>query len=136
MAFVASELSKFVLVIATVSTDISAYITDTTGLPGKRDLADVTAFGSVGRRWKPSLENSEFTLNVLYSEDATYGTNTTVGLLRTTSTVCPFKFYPNGTAAQCISGNCWVDDFSTISKVGDAVKATIHFKSDNGITIS
>ena len=137
--FVASELSKFFITPSTGTlTDITTYITDITGLPGKRDLADVTTFGSVGHRWKPSLENAEFTVNILYSEDGTYGTNTTFGYLRTSASTSAFEFYPSGTSAghSKVSGNCWVDDYPIVSKVGDVVKAAIHCKVDNGVTIA
>ena len=134
--FVASELSKFTMIIAGTTTDISAYITDISGLPGKRDLSDVTTFGSVGHRWKNSLQNAEFTVNVLYSEDSTYGTNTTFGTLRASATTSSFIFYPAGTTGQAISGNFMIDDYTITSKVGDAVKAAIHGKVDNGISIT
>jgi len=137
-AYVASELSKFFITPSTGSlVDISAYITEINGLPGKRDLSDVTTFGSLGHRFKPSLENAEFTINVLYTEDTNYGTNSTIGYLRTTLSTSAFAYYPAGTTAGYgkISGAMWLDDLSYISKVGDAVRATIHCKVDNGVTI-
>ena len=136
-AFVASENSKFFITPSTgTSTDISSYITQISGLPGKRDLSDVTTFGSIGHRFKSSLQNAEFSIDVLYSEDGTYGTNLVFGYLRTSVSTSAFQYWPNGTTGGCIYGNLWVDDYAAVSKVGDAVKATIHCKVDNGVTSS
>ena len=134
--YTASELSKFFITPQTGTlTDVTPYMTDITGLPGKRELSDVTTFGSVGKRWHPSLQNTEFTISLVYSEDTTYGTNTTFGYLRTSASTSAFQFYPAGTTGECIYGNCWLDDYSITSKVGDAVKASLHCKVDNGVTI-
>lgn len=132
-----SQVSSFLITVSTGTlVELSDYITSLEGLPGKRDLSDVTTFGSVGHRWKNSLQNAEFTLNVIYSEDTTYGTNTTFGFIRTMSSTAAFSYYPGATTAQLVSGNCWLDDYAITSKVGDAVRATVHFKVDNGVTIA
>ena len=135
MAFVSASSSKFFIAdSASTSQDISAYVTRVEGLPGKKDFVDVTTFGSVGHRLAPSLENAEFTLDVLYSEDATTGATAIFNTMRSSTIVKAFQFWPNGTTAKSISGNCWLDDPNYKAQVGDYVRATLHFKADNGIT--
>jgi hypothetical protein len=137
MAYFDSSVSSFFISVSTgTETEISDYINSIEGLPGKRDMSDVTTFGSIGHRWKPSLQNAEFSLEVMYSEDTTYGSNTTFGFLRAMTSTATFHFYPAATTAQSISGNCWLDDYSITGKVGNAVTAKVHFKADNGITIT
>jgi hypothetical protein len=133
MAFFDSTKSTFTITDSTgavVST--SVYMREINGLPGKRDLVDVTTFGSVGHRWWPSLENAEFTITALYSEDSGNMNNVFIGM-RTAASTRAFTFKPGG-ATESLAGNCWMDDYSINSKVGDAVVATIHCKVDNNVT--
>jgi hypothetical protein len=136
MAFFDSQVSSFFVSVSGANeTEISDYIIDMT-FNNDRDLSDVTTFGSVGHRWKASLQNAEFTINLLYSEDTTYGTNTTFGFIRAMTSTATFSYYPGATTAESYKGNCWVDKMGVNSKVGDAVKASIHGKVDNGVTVA
>lgn len=135
MAFFDSAGSHFFLANSTAaSQDISSYITSIDGLPGKRDYSDVAVLGSVGHQWFPSLENAEFTIDVLYSEDATNGSDTVLGPMRTASTTRAFVFWPSTTTGKNYAGNCWLDDYSITSRVGSIVSARVHCKVDNGVT--
>jgi hypothetical protein len=135
MAFVSVSTSKFFLAdSASTSQDISAYIKTVEGLPGKRDLFDLSVFGSVGHQWGPSLQNAEFSVNALYSEDATTGAAAMFNTMRTATVTKAFTFYPNGTTGKAIAGSCWMDDYSIRAQVGEYVLANIHMKADNGVT--
>jgi hypothetical protein len=135
MAIFDTKTSVFTITSSTASTEnISSYITSIDGLPGRRELTDVTTFGSAGHRWNPSLENAEFTIDVLYSEDATVGTDTIFGPMRTSTTTRVFYYYPGISTGAYYTGNCWLDDYPIVGKVGDSVRARVHCKVDNGIT--
>ena len=58
MTFFDSKVSKF-LIDDTGGTqrDLSAYITEVRGLPGRRALNEVTALGDSGARFIPGLED-------------------------------------------------------------------------------
>ena len=132
--FVASEKSRFWIDWPPFSgTYLDSYITDIDGLPGKRELVDMTNFGATGRVWSPSLQSAEFSLSVLYSED-THGTSSTFGYLRTATFAVNFQYYP-ATAFNYIVGNAWVEDYTVTSKVGDAVRATIKFRTEGAVTV-
>ena len=108
------------------------------GLPGPRDLKDVTALGDAGYRWNPSLENVTFTLEALWNVDATVGIDTLFGAARTSASVIAFIYGPKGSTSGYVKyyGNCWIENYVIHSKVGDAIKATITCKVDGVVNKS
>ena len=103
--------------------DISDYIVSIEGLPGVRELSEATTLNRSGRHWHPSLENVVITLELVYSEDASVGTDTVLGPLRTHTAAVAFKYYPRGTSGKYYSGNTWVRDYRVITRVGSIVTA-------------
>lgn len=105
--------------------DITPYIISVDGLPGPRELGEASNLSSSGREWYPTLENSVITLELLWSDDASVGSDTVLGPLRTHSAAVAFDYGPEGKGAGDIkySGNAWVRDYRIISRVGDLVKS-------------
>ena len=59
MAFFDSKVSKFLLDdTGGTQRDLSAYLTDVRGLPGRRELNEVTALGDGGPRFIPAWKTS------------------------------------------------------------------------------
>ena len=62
MAFTDGRRSRFRIAdTGGVMRDLSAYITEVSGLPGERTLNEVTALGDTGARFKPGAEAVQFT---------------------------------------------------------------------------
>ena len=55
---------------------------------------DVTAFGSVGRRYNAGIDETKFTVEMMFNQVATTGSHTVVGAVHTAKTTVPFAFYP------------------------------------------
>ena len=136
MAFFDTRTTKFWMANSTATLqDISAYCTEITGLPGKRDLVDVTTFGSIGHQWGPSLQNAEFTIRAFYSQDATTGLDTIFGPMLTATSTRAFQLSYSGSSTSTIyTGNSWCADYGGRAQVGRYVEMDINCKVDNGVT--
>ena len=133
--FISASSSKFLITdSAGTQRDVSDYVTSIEGLPGKRDLVDLTCFGDTGHKWGPSLMNAEFTLNLLYNETATTGLSSIFHPMITCPSSATFYWYPNGTTNKLVTGSCWADDLNEKAQVGDFVKATLHLKVHGAVS--
>lgn len=130
-----SRLSQFKITDATaVLRDISDYIVSIEGLPGVRELNDATTLNRTGRYWHPSLENVTITLELMYSEDASVGTDTVLGPLRTHTAAVAFEYWPHGATGKKYSGNAWVRDYRVVTRVGNIVTARCDLNVQGAIT--
>ena len=121
---------------AAVLRDISPYVKSVDGLPGQRGLDDATAFGDTGRKGNPGLEDVTITLNMMWSKDANVGADTVLGPLRTHSAAVDFEYGPEGSTAGDIkySGTCWVESYTTPSRVGSLVESIATLKVNGVVT--
>lgn len=137
MAFFDSSISIFQIT-DTGSTlrDISPYIVSIDGLPGPREFGDVTVLGDGGHKWNPTLENVSVTLELLWSDDASVGSDTVLGPLRSHTAAVAFDYGPEGKTAGDIkySGNAWVEDYSIVSRVGNMVTARCVLRVNGTVT--
>ncbi len=125
MAFNDSKLSVFLLDdTAAAQKDLSAFITDIDGLPGPRNLNEVTALGDSGSKWIPGLENVTITISGIYDDTAVSGPDAVLGPLRTHTAAVDFEYGPEGNVSgdTKYSGTCWVTDFTIRSSVGNRVE--------------
>jgi len=129
-SFFNSRLSVFKLADSSSALrNLSPYIVSVSGLPGPRELNDVTALGDVSHKWAPSLENAVIGLELLYSKDATSGPEIVIGGIRASTVSKSFEYYPTGatTAASPpnykYSGKCWVRNFEIEARVGNQILA-------------
>lgn len=136
MAFYPSADSVFQINDGTSLRDISPYVTSIDGLPGPRELIEVTALGDAGRKWIAGLENVVITLELLWSDDASVGSDTVLGLIRDDTAARAFDYGPEGKATGDIkySGTCWVRNYQVTSRVGQAVTAKAELQVEGIIT--
>lgn len=113
-----------------VERDVSDYIVSIEGLPGPRELNEATTLNQTGRKWHPTLQNATISLELVYSEDASVGSDTVFGPLRTHTSAVAFKYYPRGTSGQYYSGNVWVRDYRVTTRVGSIVTAKVDLQVD------
>ena len=137
MAFYDSSISVFqVTDTGAVLRDISAYITQIGGVPGVRELTDVTSLVDTGKKWNPSIEDVTITLELLWSEDASVGPDTVLGPLRTDTTARAWDYGPEGKVTGDIkySGTCFVRSYEVVSRVGSHVVARAELKVNGVVT--
>ena len=115
--------------------DISANITGHS-FPSEWKTSEITVYGSVGMQYAPSIDATTFTLDLLFNQATTSGTQTVVGAMHAAKAMRAFEFYPAGTATgnTKISGNCWCPKYEIVGKVGTAQLIKAEFKVDNGVT--
>ena len=137
MAFFDSKVSRFLLDdTGDVQRDLSAYLTEVKGLPGPRDLNQVTALGDSGARFIPGLENVAVGLVGMFDSTATTGPDAVLGPLRTHTSAVDFEYGPEGTSAGDVkySGSCWVAGYELRSRVGSLVQWTATLQVDGVVT--
>lgn len=137
-----SRVSIFKLNDGTALRDISNSISSAT-FPATWKLNDVTTYGSVGFRGKPSLDDTKFTLDMIWNQVTNVGTQPAVGAghyaqgpVGNTANARAFEYYPAGTTSGNlnISGNCWCPHYEITGKVGNAIAVRAEFVVENGVT--
>ena len=136
MTFFDSKVSKF-LIDDTGGTqrDLSAYITEVRGLPGRRALNEATALGDSGARFIPGLEDVTIRLNGLFDNTATSGPDAVLGPLRTHTSAVDFEYGPEGSATGDVkySGTCWAVSYDIRSRVGSLVEWSATLQVENTV---
>lgn len=116
--------------------NLSSYINSIDGVPGERELNEVTALGDGGRKYIPGLENTVITLEGHYDDTATTGPEAVLGVLRTDTTTRAWDYGPKGSSGGFLkySGNCFVRRFEVTSRVGDIVMWRAELQVDGQVT--
>ncbi len=136
MTFFDSKVSKFLIDdTGSVQRDLSAYLTDVRGLPGPRNLNEVTALGDSGARFIPGLEDVAVSLAGIFDDTASSGPDAVLGPLRTHGTAVDFEYGPEGSTAGDVkySGTCWVLSYELRSRVGNRVEWTASFQVEGTV---
>ncbi len=137
MAKFNSRYSKFYLVdTGAVERDLSAYLTEISGLPGERELNDSTTLGDSGHEREPSLENGRIRIAGFFDDTATLGPDAVLGPLRTHTSATTFKYGPKGSTATFVryTGTCWVRNYEITSRVGELVGFSADLEVNGAIT--
>jgi hypothetical protein len=139
MAKFDSSVSKFSITdTGSTERDMTAYITEIDGLPGGRDMLDVTVLGASGHQYLPSLENVSITLHGVFDNTATSGPAVVFGGLRGyTTAASTFKYGPAGSAGGSLrrTGTAWVEDYHETSQVGRWVSYVCSLKVHGTVTL-
>lgn len=116
--------------------DITDYIISQAGLPGPRDLNEATTLNRSGRYYHPTLENVTITLEVVASKDASVGTDTVFGPLRTHTSPTTFYYGPFGSTGGFpkYTGNAWVANYVITGRVGNLLVATVTLQVQGTVT--
>lgn len=117
---------------------ITAYVTGVEGLPGEQELSDISAFGDGGHKFIPGLKNGTFTIDFFYNSDVSSSggfTDLALQIFGTTTTKS-FEYYPNGSSATKLSGECWLRNLPITSRVGESVSGRAEFQVDGVVTIA
>ena len=137
MAFFDSKVSKFLMDdTGSVQRDLSPYLTEVRGLPGRRALNEVTALGDSGAKFIPGLEDVTITLGGMFDNTATSGPDAVLGPLRTHASAADFEYGPEGSGAgdAKYSGACWVISYELRSRVGNLVEWSATLQVEGTVT--
>lgn len=132
-----SENSVFEINDGSVLRDISPYVLSVSGLPGAKDLRNVTALGSTGQNWKPGIhKETVISLELKWSDDSNVGPDTVFRLVGALSSATAFDYGPEGktTGKQKYSGTCWLQDYQITSRVGNIVLARADLKVEGAVS--
>lgn len=115
---------------------ISQYVDNVQGLPGGRNLSEVTAFGDGGTKSIPGLQNVAFTVSGHFDSTATTGPNAVLNSLRTASATASFEYGPEGSTTGKVkfSGECWLTEYTVDSAVAEKVSFSASFQVDGTVT--
>ena len=116
--------------------DISTYITTLDGVPGERELNEVTALGDTGRKHIGGLENGVITGEGVFDDTATTGPDAILGPLRTDTTARAWDYGPKGKTSGFVkySGTMLMRSYRIISRVGDIVTFRFEILVQGAIT--
>jgi hypothetical protein len=115
---------------------LTSYVDNVSGLPGGRDLAEVTAFGDGGTKSIPGLQDVSFTIKGHFDSTATTGPNAVLNSLRTATATATFEYGPEGgtTGKVKFTGECWLTEYEVEAEVDDKVSFTAEFQVDGTVT--
>lgn len=116
--------------------DISQYVAEITGIPGERELNEVTALGDTGRKHIAGLENVRGEVSGHYDDTATTGPDAVLGPLRTDDTARAWDFGPKGKTTGFVkySGDLKLSNYEITSRVGDIVSWRMTFQVQGVVT--
>lgn len=117
------------------SRDMSAYLTEISGLPGERELNDATTLGDAGRDRHPSLENGIIRLAGFFDDASSSGPDDVFGGLYNHTAATAFDYGPKGSGGSPVkySGTCWVRRYEITSRVGELVGFTVEIEVEGQI---
>lgn len=115
---------------------ISSYVDQVSGLPGGRNLSEVTAFGDGGTKSIPGLANVTFTVSGHFDSTSTTGPNAVLNSLRTASATASFEYGPEGSSTGKVkfSGEAWLTEYTVNASVPEKVSFQASFQVDGTVT--
>lgn len=118
--------------------DLSSYISEVSGLPGGRDMNEVTALGDTGEKNIAGLVRATISISGHYDDTATSGPEAVMGPLvaYTEDTERVFNYGPKGSTAGFVkyTGSVKWESFEISSRVGDIVSWTASGKVQGAVT--
>lgn len=116
--------------------NLSAYVDNVGGLPGARELSEVTAFGDSGTKSIPGLQDVSFSISGHFDSTATTGPNAVLNSLRTATATASFEYGPEGSVTGKVkfSGECWLTSYEVEASVDDKVSFSAEFQVDGTVT--
>ena len=114
--------------------NVSAFISEVSGLPGPRNLNEVTALGNSGAKFIPGLENVTFTIDGHYDASGT-AIDDVIGTHRTGTVTASFEYSPLGTASGEVkfTGEAWCTTYEVKASVGSQVAFSSSFQVDGTV---
>ena len=115
---------------------LTSYVDNVSGLPGGRELSQVTAFGDSGTKSIPGLQNITYSISGHFDSTATTGPFAVLNSLRTATATASFEYGPEGssTGNTKIYGECWLTELTVDSSVSEKVSFSASFQVDGTVS--
>ncbi|MHB8409843.1 MAG: hypothetical protein ACYDHY_17450 [Acidiferrobacterales bacterium] len=115
--------------------DISADVTDISGLPGATEVADSTGLGSTAKTFITGLNDVKFALKGQYDDTALTGSHTVLSGIRGQGAKA-FQYGPSGTAVGGvkITGSAILTDYTVNSPIGGITTFSASFQGSGDVT--
>jgi len=137
MAKFNSRVSKF-LIDNTSGTvcDLSAYLTEISGIPGERETSDSTTIGDSGRERFPGLENGMIRIAGFFDDTTTTGPDAVLAALLTHTAAVDCNYGPKGstTGFRRFDMDVWVRRYEVTSRVGEMVGFIAELEVEGQVT--
>lgn len=117
---------------------LTTSVDNVSGLPGARELSEVTAFGDGGVKNIPGLVNVQFTVSGSWENTATTGPIAVLNSLMTATATATFEYGPDSSTSGRIkyTGECWLSGFEVAAAVHDKVPFSATFQVDGVVTVT
>jgi len=115
---------------------LTAYTQEVNGLPGEKEMGDVTVGGASGHKWFPGLQKVSFSAKMVMNT-VSAGSWDTCKSFQADTAPRLFSFCPAGTTAgyPMYTGNCWIKTIDFPVSATELNKFTINCEADDGITV-
>jgi len=117
--------------------DISADVTDISGLPGTSEVADSTGLGSTAKTFITGLNDVKFSLKGQYDDTALTGSHTVLTSIRGAGAKA-FQYGPSGAVAASgtvkITGSAIMTDYTVNSPIGGITSFSASFQGSGDVT--
>jgi hypothetical protein len=116
--------------------DISAYVKGVDGLPGEKDMGDVTTGGSSGYKNLPGLQKADFSIECVF-DDAVDSAYDVVKDFMSDVNARSFEYGPAGLTSGYAKLNreCRIKKVTFPAKVTDPLTFTVDLALDDALTI-
>jgi len=117
---------------------VTPNITSVDGLPGERELVEITALGDSARSYAPGLTNTTFTVEGYWDETANTGTDTVLGVLYNHTAALSVVYGPEGNDTGDVQYNveCFCRNYTITSRMGEIVTFRAEFQSNGAVARS
>jgi hypothetical protein len=118
--------------------DISSNIVSAR-FPFKWTVNDISTFGSTGVRHGLSIEDSTFSMVLIFNQITTTGSHTVVGAAWYAKALRAFELYPAGSSGSGnlkITGNCYVTEYEPVPVTKKHIEINATFVIDNASTFT
>ena len=114
---------------------VTSNITSVDGLPGERELVEITALGDSARSHAPGLTNTTFTVEGYWDETANTGTDTVLGPLYLHTAALTVVYGPEGndTGDVLYTVECFCRNYTITSRMGEIVTFRAEFQSNAAV---
>ena len=115
---------------------ITPNVTSVDGLPGERELVEITALGDAARAYFPGLTNSTITIEGYWDDTSNTGTDTVLGPLYNHTAALSMQCGPEGGDSGDIkySLECFCRSYTITSRMGEIVTFRAEFQSNGAVT--
>ena len=129
-----ARLSIFKLNDGSVLRDISPSIGNI-DFGNKMKSNDLTTYGSLGTKPGVSLDDTEFTIDLVWNQLTDTGVSAVVQAMYAAKATRAFEYYPAGIGSgnDKLTGNCICVEYPMAGKVEDALRVKARFLTHNGV---